>query len=55
MAKAQVVANHMEAVSHCPVQRDDLRRAADDAGLGERLYIPQDGETMEFERWKVAA
>ena len=55
IAKGCVVANHLGAVSHCPVQRDDLRRAADEAGLGDRLCIPQDGETIEFERWKAAA
>ena len=55
LTKGRVVANHMGALSHCPVQSDDLRRAADEAGLKGRLSIPQDGETIEFERWKEAA
>lgn len=42
------VANHLEALSHCPVQRTELRAAADVAGVGDRLHIPADGETLEF-------
>lgn len=48
IAHGRVVANHIGALSHCPVQRDDLRRAAHAAGLGNRLSIPEDGETIEF-------
>jgi L-ascorbate metabolism protein UlaG (beta-lactamase superfamily) len=55
IATGRVVANHLEALSHCPVRRDDLRRAADRAGLGERLYLPRDGETLAFERRRAAA
>ncbi|HTF96809.1 MAG TPA: MBL fold metallo-hydrolase [Cellvibrio sp.] len=55
ITKGYVVANHMEALSHCPVQREDLRRATDSAGLGGRLYIPQDGEQLKFECLKAAA
>ncbi len=43
-----VVANHLEALSHCPVTRTGLRAAAARAGVGERLRIPEDGETLEF-------
>lgn len=43
-----VVANHLEALSHCPVTRDDLRRAAREAGIATRLRIPADGETLEL-------
>jgi L-ascorbate metabolism protein UlaG (beta-lactamase superfamily) len=55
IATGRVVANHMGAVSHCPVQREHLRRAAHEAGLGERLSIPEDGETIAFGRWQAAA
>jgi len=55
LAAGCVVANHMEAVSHCPVRRNDLRHAAHEAGLGERLSIPQDGETIAFGRRQAAA
>lgn len=43
-----VVANHLEALSHCPVRRAELSAAAARAGVGERLWIPEDGETLEF-------
>jgi L-ascorbate metabolism protein UlaG (beta-lactamase superfamily) len=48
VAPGTVVANHLEALSHCPVGREELRDAAARAGLGERLVIPADGEVMEF-------
>lgn len=46
--KGIVVANHLEALSHCPVRRCDLRAAAAVAGVEERVLIPADGETLEF-------
>ncbi len=42
-----VVANHLEAISHCPVMRKDLRAAAHRAGVGQRLHAPEDGETLD--------
>lgn len=42
------VANHLEALSHCPVKRTQLGAAAVRAGLENRLAIPADGETLEF-------
>jgi L-ascorbate metabolism protein UlaG (beta-lactamase superfamily) len=42
------VANHLEALSHCPVRRADLRDAAVRAGVMERMRIPADGQTVEF-------
>ncbi|WP_454056757.1 MBL fold metallo-hydrolase [Cupriavidus sp. Marseille-Q8015] len=48
LAPGIVVANHLEALSHCPVTRDDLRHAAKKAGVDSRLYIPTDGEILEF-------
>lgn len=44
------VANHLEALSHCPVTRTELAAAAARAGLTDRLLIPEDGETVEFSR-----
>jgi len=41
-----VIANHLEAISHCPVTRDQLLIAAQHAGLSNRLVVPQDGETV---------
>jgi L-ascorbate metabolism protein UlaG (beta-lactamase superfamily) len=46
--KGVTVANHLEALSHCPVKRVELSAAAARAGVGDRLCIPSDGETLEF-------
>lgn len=46
--KGRVVANHLEALGHCPVTRGALAQAASKAGVAERLHIPVDGETLEF-------
>ena len=48
LARGVVVANHMEALSHCPVTRADLAAAAQRAGVAALLRIPADGETLEF-------
>jgi L-ascorbate metabolism protein UlaG (beta-lactamase superfamily) len=48
LATGTVVANHLEALSHCPVRRGELRDAAAGAGLGVRFLVPADGEAMEF-------
>lgn len=49
------VANHLEALSHCPVTRAELRAAAAAAGVADRLVIPADGETLEFTAAAAAA
>jgi L-ascorbate metabolism protein UlaG (beta-lactamase superfamily) len=41
-----VIANHLEAINHCPVTRAGLASAARDAGSAERLLIPADGEVL---------
>jgi L-ascorbate metabolism protein UlaG (beta-lactamase superfamily) len=47
--RATVIATHMEALDHASVDRIALRQAADKRGIGgERLLIPQDGETIEL-------
>jgi L-ascorbate metabolism protein UlaG (beta-lactamase superfamily) len=46
--RAVVVAVHMEALNHCPLSRRELREAVDAAGVGARVRIPADGETLEF-------
>lgn len=43
----QLVVNHLEALDHCPVSREDVRREA--AFLGERLWVPLDGESRHYE------
>ena len=48
LSEGTVIANHLEALSHCPVSRDELRLAAVRAGLERRILVPEDGETMSF-------
>lgn len=48
LVRGTVVANHLEAISHCPVRRVDLLQAAQRAGLGSRLRVPSDGETISL-------
>jgi L-ascorbate metabolism protein UlaG (beta-lactamase superfamily) len=44
----KVVAVHMEAWNHCLLTRADLDSFAKANGFSEQLYIPQDGETIDF-------
>ena len=46
--RATVVAVHLEALNHCPLTRSELRAAVDEAGVGARVAIPADGETLRF-------
>ena len=43
-----VVVNHLEALDHCPVSREQVWQAAAAAGLSHRVRVPLDGEAMEF-------
>ena len=45
---ATLVAVHLEALNHCPMSRDELRRHLVAAGLEDRVRIPDDGEAL---RW----
>ena len=43
---AVVVADHMDAINHCLLTRATLREAVAEAGLTERVRIPEDGERV---------
>jgi len=47
-APGKVIANHMEAVNHCPTTREQLRKRLGDAGLMEKSFVPEDGEWLEI-------
>lgn len=47
-APGRVVANHLEALNHCPTTRSQLRLALDARGLLDRTLIPEDGETLDL-------
>lgn len=46
--KGVVVANHLEALSHCPVQRAALQQQVRDSGLASRIVVPADGDTLIY-------
>lgn len=41
-----IIANHLEALDHCPVTRDQLRALNKKNNIGERLRVPEDGENL---------
>ncbi|RUO27079.1 Zn-dependent hydrolase [Aliidiomarina minuta] len=49
ISTGKIIANHLEALDHCPVTRLQLKNLRERKGLEQRLYIPDDGETLVFE------
>lgn len=47
-APGKVIANHMEAVNHCPTTRVSLRHKLQEQGLMEKTFIPEDGDWLEL-------
>ena len=47
-APGKVIANHLEAVNHCPTTRAQLKEEVEKTGHSERVYIPLDGQSMTF-------
>jgi len=45
-APHKVVANHMEALNHCPITRSKLRQELETNGLASKVLIPNDGEVL---------
>lgn len=48
-ATGTVIANHLEAVNHCPTARTQLANELERQGLTEKTRIPNDGETIVIE------
>ncbi|PRX53677.1 MBL fold metallo-hydrolase [Flagellimonas meridianipacifica] len=48
-APETVIANHLEAVNHCPTKRSYLRNEVESISLSGKVFIPEDGESIEFE------
>ena len=44
----KLIAVHMDTVNHCLVKRTDLKKALDGKGLGSKVLIPSDGETLSL-------
>ncbi len=47
---AKVVFHHLEALDHCPTTRHGLRERMRAEGLLDRVFIPEDGEAITFQR-----
>ncbi|MCR4032272.1 MULTISPECIES: MBL fold metallo-hydrolase [Flavobacterium] len=48
LAPGKVLANHLEALNHCPTTRLQLKTALSDHGLLNKTAIPKDGECLEY-------
>lgn len=48
LPSAQVIAVHMETVNHCLLTRADLRARIAQAGLEQRISVPEDGDLLEL-------
>lgn len=48
-APHKVIANHLEALNHCPTTRSQLKRELEKSGLLSKTLIPDDGETLTVE------
>ena len=44
----KVIANHLEALNHCPITRKQLKSELIKNNLLEKVYIPDDGEVIEL-------
>ncbi|MGB3180975.1 MAG: MBL fold metallo-hydrolase [Cyclobacteriaceae bacterium] len=47
-APGTVIANHLQAVNHCPTTRKQLKETLTKEGLINKAWIPEDGEAMAF-------
>lgn len=48
-AQAKVVFNHLESLDHCSTTRAELREVMGAHGFSSRVFVPEDGEVLEFE------
>jgi L-ascorbate metabolism protein UlaG (beta-lactamase superfamily) len=48
-APKMVIANHLEALNHCPINRKQLYDRLKNEGLLEKAAIPLDGETIRID------
>jgi len=45
----KVYVNHIESLNHCPMTRLQLKSLMEEHNLLDKVYIPEDGETINFE------
>ncbi|MDM8523194.1 MBL fold metallo-hydrolase [Desulfococcaceae bacterium HSG8] len=48
-APGKVIANHLEALNHCPTTRSQLKQTLENNGLLSKTFIPDDGETLTID------
>ena len=46
--KAKIIAVHMEAVNHSALSRDELKEYSKQKGMEDFVFIPTDGESLQF-------
>ena len=51
IAPGKVIANHLEALNHCPTTRKQLKQKLENNGLLFKVYIPNDGDVLEFDKF----
>lgn len=47
-APYKVIANHMEALNHCPTTREELLNELKKHNLSEKTFVPKDGQSIEY-------
>lgn len=47
-SSGKVIANHMESINHCPLTREELKIILTNNELTDKVFIPEDGETLEI-------
>lgn len=48
LSPSKVIANHLEALNHCPITREQLKKELIKQDLVEKVFIPEDGEVLEI-------
>ncbi len=48
-SSGKVIANHMESINHCPLTRVELSRILTSNGLINKVFIPEDDESITIE------
>ena len=48
LSPSKVIANHLEALNHCPITREQLKNELMKNDLLENVYIPNDGEVLDI-------
>ncbi|KQB39257.1 MBL fold metallo-hydrolase [Flavobacterium aquidurense] len=48
LAPKYILANHLEALNHCPTKRSELKFALEQNNLFHKVSIPEDGEIVSY-------